>query len=496
LPSSRRTSSAWTVLQPILMRPNGEPGRYELVAGERRWRAAKAAGLTDIPANVRELTDAEVLEIQIVENLQRKDLHELEEAEGFEKLLKCSHADGSKYGIEDLMKKVGRSRTYVFGRLKLLHLCPEARKAFLAGEVDGSKALLVARIGHHDTQRQALKDIQGARAYGRHDPMSYREAHDHILRTYMLVLKEAPFDIKDPDLVPKAGACGPCLKRSGNAPDLFGDVKSADVCTDPKCFDDKRQAHYSVKVRELEAEGNKVIAGEAAKKLLPNWDSQNQYSRDHLQGGYTRLEDTTYASGRSRKVSEILGPDFKPTLVQHPGTGEIVKVATQQAVSAAANKASKSRAANGVRKASGPREPVRSADEIFRERLFIEIYNKIPKELGKAELLDLAKDALEGGGDESLAAAIAPSKDGKRVQFPASQKIVEAEIAKQNAAGLQRLIYAGFLSREVENTYCKPTLLLTVAKRYRVDPAKVKKAIAEECKEKKAAAPAKKKAKK
>jgi hypothetical protein len=61
----------------------------------------------------------------------------------------------------------------------------------------------------------------------------------------MLQLKSAPFDIKDAELVAKAGACGPCPKRTGNQADLFGDVKSADVCTDPKCFDDKRQAHYA-----------------------------------------------------------------------------------------------------------------------------------------------------------------------------------------------------------------------------------------------------------
>jgi hypothetical protein len=102
-------------------------------------------------------------------------------------------------------------------------------------------------------------------------------------------------------------------------------VKSADVCTDPKCFDDKRQAHYSVAVKQLEAKGNKVIAGDAAKKAFPHWDSQSTYSRDQMQGGYVRLDETTYATGRGRKVSDILGDDYKPVLIQHPGTGQVVK---------------------------------------------------------------------------------------------------------------------------------------------------------------------------
>jgi hypothetical protein len=142
----------------------------------------------------------------------------------------------------------------VFARLKLCALCPEARKAFYAGELDASRALLIARIGHHDTQRKALKDVQGGRYQG-DEPMSYREAHQHILQTYMLQLKKAPFDTKDEQLLAKAGACGPCPKRTGNQADLFGDVKSADVCTDPKCFDDKRQAHFAKAAKELEAKG-------------------------------------------------------------------------------------------------------------------------------------------------------------------------------------------------------------------------------------------------
>lgn len=480
----------YDVLQPILLRPNGGPGKYELVAGERRFRAAKAAGLADIPATVRTLTDAEVLEVQVIENLQREDLHELEEAEGYEQLLKCAHPDGSKYSVDEIAAKVGKSRSYVFARLKLCALCPEARKVFYAGDIDASKALLIARIGHHDTQRQALRDVT-AGEYGR-GPMSYREAHQHILQTYMLQLKSAPFDIKDEKLLAKAGACGPCPKRTGNQADLFGDVKSADVCTDPKCFDDKRQAHYSVAVRELEAKGHKVISGAAAKKAFPQWDGHSEWMRGQLQGGYVKVEDNTYANGRSQKVSALLGPDYEPILIQHPGTGQIIKVATQQAITAAASKASKQRKGSTSTRSRAPAERKKSADVIFRERLFAAILPKLPEALGKAELQRLATRGMQAcDSAEILADLFIPRKDGKKHDFSTADKALRDAIPKMSLGDLARLAVAGTIGEEIRYTYGKPKALLEAAAHYKVDPAKVKKAIADE--EKVAAAAAKEK---
>lgn len=382
------------VLQPILLRPNGGKDRYELVAGERRYRAAKAAGLADIPATVRTLTDAEVLEIQVVENLQRSDLHELEEAEGYEQLLRCSHPDGKKYTAEEIAAKVGKSRSYVFGRLKLCALCPEARTAFYGGELDASRALLIARIGHHDTQRQALKDItKGVREYGPKEPMSYREAHKHILQRYMLKLTAAPFDIADAQLLPKAGDCVKCPKRTGNQADLFGDVKSADVCTDPKCFDDKRQAHYGKAVKDLEAQGKKVIAGDDAKKAFPDWDSNNDWSRDRLSERYVPMTGHAYVGHQQRPVRDLLGEDYQPIVVQHPGTGKLIEVATQQAVQAASQKTGKAAPKAMTKVAKGPKLP--DVDEVLTERLAKLIHEKAPKDFGKPWLVALARQVCE-----------------------------------------------------------------------------------------------------
>lgn len=486
------------VLQPILVRPNGGE-KFEVVAGERRFRAAKDAGLTDIPATVRTLTDAEVLEIQVVENLQRADLHELEEAEGYEQLLKCAHADGKKYSVEEIAAKVGKSRSYVFARLKLTALCPEARKAFYAGELDASRALLIARIGHHDTQRQALKAIVEGRYKG-DEPMSYREAHQHILQNYMLALREAPFDTKDEKLLPKAGACGPCPKRTGNQADLFGDVKSADVCTDPKCFDDKRQAHYLVAARALEAKGNKVITGEAAKKAFPHWDSGSNYSREQLSGGYQRLDDTSYASGRSRKVADLLGAEYKPILVQHPGTGQIIKVATAQAVAAAAQKNAKGSKSTKSRasQTTGSKERKPSDKELFRRRLFTHICAALPKKLGADELRWILGEILRCDPEfELLEELFFPGAKGGK-GHGLSQRRIETALAKLEVDNLSRLAVAAVLSIDV-NEYVDDARLMAAAKTYGVDVTGIKaslKAEAETPKEKTSAPASKKKAKK
>jgi ParB family chromosome partitioning protein len=102
------------VLQPILVRPTDQPQRYQLVAGERRWRAARAAGLTEIPALIEQLDDETALEIGIIENLQREDLSPLEEALIYDRM---THDHG--YSVRKLAQKLGKDKGYIENRLRL-----------------------------------------------------------------------------------------------------------------------------------------------------------------------------------------------------------------------------------------------------------------------------------------------------------------------------------------------------------------------------------------
>lgn len=106
------------VVQPVILRPSpAEPGRYQIVAGERRWRAAQLAGLHDLPAVVRELDDREILELAIIENIQRVDLDPIEEAQGFRQLI-----DSFGYTQTEMADVVGKSRSHLANTMRLLTL--------------------------------------------------------------------------------------------------------------------------------------------------------------------------------------------------------------------------------------------------------------------------------------------------------------------------------------------------------------------------------------
>jgi ParB/RepB/Spo0J family partition protein len=386
------------ILEPILLRPippaikAGNGIQYELVAGERRWRAARLAGIEHAPSLVRDLPDDQVLEIQLTENLQRQDLDPLEEAAGYRQLMALK-----KINAEALAELIGKSRAYVYTRTKLTDLCPEARKALEEGQLDASRALLIARIGHHDTQRQALKAILQGQWRG-DEPMSYRDAHRHIQEHYMLALKAAPFDPRDAGLLPKAGACTACPKRTGNQPDLFGDIKSADVCTDPRCFAGKRAAHWDNVRKAAEAKGKTVITGADARKIFP-------HPHGDAQAGYQSLDQTCWDDPRQRKVRDIIGKDSGAIeLVQHPARGDIVEVVRTTALTEALNAKGVKTRMQKVAKATGrtgsgapstatleKRERREEIDELFRARLLQAVHDKHPDKLTRDHLLRLAR---------------------------------------------------------------------------------------------------------
>lgn len=292
---------------------------YELVAGERRYRASMMAGLDTIPAMIRPLTDDQVLEIQIVENLQRDDLTELEEAEGYDALMQ--HAD---LNADQVAAKIGKSRSYVYARLKLIDLCQQAREAFRAGKIDASKGLLIARIPDEKLQIKALAEF--TRADHRGDTVSFRGAQDWIKANVMLRLADARFKITDASLVESAGACGDCPKRTGANPDLFADLDSPDICTDPACFHGKEAAHTAAIVETARAKGMEVIDGKEAQEL--------KSYKHGLISGHVDLDELTEWDEDGERVSlrsvatkdEFKG---KVKLFVDPHTGEAKHVVTR-----------------------------------------------------------------------------------------------------------------------------------------------------------------------
>jgi len=336
------------VLQPILVRPKKD--RYELVAGERRWRSTKAAaalsdqdlfrlrGIEDsalaemspaernvaaatirstlmtIPSVVKDFNDKEALEVQVVENLQRADLHPLEEADGYAQLIKL-HG----YDADAIAAKIGRSRSYVYGRMKLADLGDAGRTALDDDKISHSVALLIARIPDHKLQKQALDGVSGNEHHG---PLSYRAAAEYIQRNFMLRLADAPFDRESTTLVPGAGACTVCPLRTGNQSELFADVKSADVCTSPACFQKKVDAHLKI---EAKAKGWKSLASAEVKKIFPyQHDGGIAYN-----SAYVDVEARAGHTTDSKTYSEYLAEDAPIILARDP-TGKIRKLVAKK----------------------------------------------------------------------------------------------------------------------------------------------------------------------
>lgn len=124
------------IVQPVIVRPSIlSPGHYEIIAGERRWRAAQRAGLTEIPVLVRNVNDRTALELAIIENVQRTDLNAVEEALGYQQLI-----DDHSYTQADLGQVIGKSRSHVANTLRLLKLSDSIRDMLVAGSLSAGHA--------------------------------------------------------------------------------------------------------------------------------------------------------------------------------------------------------------------------------------------------------------------------------------------------------------------------------------------------------------------
>ncbi|MBB6320543.1 ParB/RepB/Spo0J family partition protein [Paraburkholderia tropica] len=465
------------VLQPLLVRPwpDDETGLFEIVAGERRFRAANTAGLAEIPVLVRELTDDEVLHIQIVENLQRKDLHPLEEADGYKVLSDRGHT------LDQIAAEVSQTRTYVAQRLKLCALNSQTRKLFFEEKLNAKTALMIARLPT-DLQDKAAKELTASYING--EPRSVKAASEHIERTYMLRLDQAPFKTADAALVPAAGACGPCPKRTGNQPELFEDVRGKEICTDPACFAKKRETAAAQKRADAEAAGRTVITGKDAKAALPH-----QYGQ--LQGGLVQLDDTCYEDPKRRSYRQIIGAKGvkASSLLESPHDGKLIDVMPKADLK-------KALAEKGIEaRSAGTSNPSQSAElakkkkaDAYRGELFRQIRAKhVETGLDDFDLKIVAVTFYRRLWNEN-------QKRISKLYDWGNTAISEAEFAKKvdefeqtDPVALARLVMdLALIGESVADSYStpKPELLEATARVRGIDPGVVRKQVESDTKPK------------
>ena len=190
------------VLQPILVRPSGHE-RYELIAGERRWRAAKRAGLQTIPAVVRKIDETESLEQALVENLHREDLHPMEEASAYQQLI-----EEFKLSHDDVARRVGKSRSAVSNMLRLFQLPPSIQKLVADRQLSAGHAR--ALLGTPD---RAFQEALARRAVA--EQLSVRDVEDAVRARSGGLDDEADADAASSATKPASSAAGRRLRPPG-----------------------------------------------------------------------------------------------------------------------------------------------------------------------------------------------------------------------------------------------------------------------------------------
>jgi ParB family chromosome partitioning protein len=251
------------VINPITLRPGKKDGRYELVAGERRFRAAKAAGLKDVPAVVRELDEQAASLYQVEENIHRKDLTPIEEARGFQILTRGGATGPAKYTVDQLAKLVDKSVAYVYRSINLLELPKDAIEAIESGKLTPAHGHQILRIPPF--KRQELVD----QLLGASWVMTAADLRNHVEASLGRDLSAVAF----PKDKAYAGmeACTNCPSNTGNQGVLFDGAQKG-MCMNTQCFATKVKQHkadYLEKVKAANpkaqfveyARGNQVFAG-------------------------------------------------------------------------------------------------------------------------------------------------------------------------------------------------------------------------------------------
>jgi ParB family transcriptional regulator, chromosome partitioning protein len=485
------------VLQAILVRPIGRGDSFEVVAGTRRYRASKLAGCETIPATVRELTDTQCLKLQLIENLQRSDVHELDEAQGYAALMQLQPEN---YTVETIATKVGRSEAYVYARLRLLHLIPEARQAFYEGKLTVAHAFEMARLQPNDQQRALQECFPQHRSAAailkdkKAEAVTVRELRQWIEREIHLDLTNAPFDPQDEALLPSAGACARCPKRTGSNPLLFPEVRQKSICTDRECYRAKVEALVQIRVKPLEEKGEKPLRVSQA----PLWQA-NGHARDFLVEGQFL---------RARSKNEC--PHTKPAvLIDGKGAGTIFHVCRDEKC------AVHSRI---TRYEPTPQERAQRAKERLAERvekqsrfrILDAVRKKLPDALPRTDVEMITLDYFRRLGHDNHRRLCKvygweekkskTSWGGQTVDY---EKIATAAVEGMTAADLHRFLVACAL---VSDLYCpgynpaqalaKDSNLARAAARYKVDSGKIVAAVRAEVTKAKAKSPTAKNGKK
>lgn len=338
------------VLLPLIARvADPASGRLELVAGDRRRQAALLVGLQAVPVIVRELSATAAEEIMLIENLQREDLTESEEANGYNRMLKLKSESGEAlYTVETLAQKLGKNIAHVTARLKLL-MCPKELVAAVdEGIVRVTTAMLVGRIPDPKARAECAREV--LTPSHQQVPLNYEQTKELIRSRYIVRLDKKDFPLDDPMLVPMkkddtgqrclGGACTDCPFRSGNLEGVEakesastpgkagGSTRGADpnMCTLPKCHRTKMDAAWRQQKEQAQMADRKVLDGEAAKEAFAGHNGELAFDGDYVNPvEAVNLQIGSVFVSKSWKDA-LKDSDLKTVLARHPETRQVMQL--------------------------------------------------------------------------------------------------------------------------------------------------------------------------
>ena len=423
-----------------------------------------------VPVRVVALTDAQAIEAQVVENLQREDIHPLEEALGFRALLDLNDP---AYTPATIAARAGKSEAYVQGRIKLTELIPPVAEAFLADRIGVGHALLIAKLPAAQQQSAFAASFRSMWTSDGNQQIliPVRELAAWIESNILLELASAPFSKQDETLVSEAGACTNCPKRTGFNTLLFFDLRK-DSCTDPACFRAKLDAHVA---QTLEAKPKLVQISSA-------WSSREGAPLGRNR--YVELEvKRTKANGSAAKLSPAQKPCEKmaEAIVMDGGKrGQIVRVCSDPNC--------RVHHPDRVSPQKQERDRAEERKRIEQEKLAITIRHrilsavlaKVATPLKKSDLLQVAQYVIAHLPNAQVQTLAKRHKVEADKSGTSLESLLAKRIASYDEAGLCRtLLELSLLDSAYQRRGQGPSdPLLETAKRYRIDTAKIEKAVA------------------
>jgi ParB family chromosome partitioning protein len=455
------------VLSPLVVRRS--QGHLEIVSGARRYRAAQRAGLAEIPVRLLELSDSEAQELQIIENVQRADVHPFEEAQGFQALL--DRGDGA-YTIEKIAARTGKAAAHVAQRLKLLGLAPAVAEAFAAGTIGVAHAQLIAKLAP-DVQEKALAqcfDGYFAADNTERSLVPARRLQAWIAQNVYLSLQSVPFSKDDETLVPEAGSCSACPKRTGCNTLLFSEVRE-DSCSDAGCFNRKLDAHIAQRKEnrpDLVLISERYdIAGETP--VLPRRNYVEVVARKAKKGKQVRPE---------QRLCSQLSPAIH---VDGIDKGRLVKVCADKSCPIhfhEQRQQEKQQAQWKAERIAAKRKAKQTLS--LRHRLLAEVIKRVKAPFGCGELRIVARFLLRSLSHD-LACRLAKRHGLENPKEPHDWQMAEKArelYSKADAAGLAALIFEAMLVGPSGDTGLQKEddLLADAARLYRIDPKRLRTA--------------------